>query len=79
MALTDLQKRIMRRLAANGTEASYLAGGLILNRDWPRRSDDIDIFYDADEEVSRAATREYRRSRGERLSCSDRCESVRHI
>ena len=51
MALTDLQKRIMRRLASNGTEASYLAGGLILNRDWPRLSDDIDIFYDADEEV----------------------------
>jgi hypothetical protein len=58
MALTDLQKRIMRRLAANRTEASYLAGGLILNRDWPRRSDDIDIFHDADEEVSRAATKD---------------------
>jgi hypothetical protein len=32
-----------------------LAGGLILNLAWPRRSDDIDIFHDTDEEVSGAA------------------------
>lgn len=55
MALSDLQKRIMRRLAANRSQTSYLAGGLVLNRDWARRSDDIDIFHDADEEVSRTA------------------------
>jgi hypothetical protein len=55
MALTDLQKKIMQRLSRNRSESSYLAGGLILNLNWPRQSDDIDIFHDTDEEVSGAA------------------------
>jgi hypothetical protein len=55
MALTQLQSDILRRLAKNRSETSYLAGGLILNRNWPRRSDDIDIFHDSDEEVTGAA------------------------
>jgi hypothetical protein len=58
MALTDLQKRIMRRLSLNRSQSSYLAGGLILNLDWPRRSDDIDIFHDTDEEVSKVAEKD---------------------
>ena len=58
MALTDLQKRIMQRLALNRSQSSYLAGGLILNLDWPRRSDDIDIFHDTDEEVSDVARKD---------------------
>jgi hypothetical protein len=58
MALTDLQMRIMQRLAANRSETSYLAGGTILNLNWPRRSDDIDIFHDADEAVSLAAEKD---------------------
>jgi hypothetical protein len=58
MALTDLQMRIMQRLAANRSETSYLAGGVILNLNWPRRSDDIDIFHDTDEEVARAALKD---------------------
>jgi hypothetical protein len=58
MALTDLQKRIMRRLSLNRSQSSYLAGGLILNLDWPRRSDDIDIFHDTDEEVSEVAEKD---------------------
>jgi len=58
MALTDLQKRIMRRLAQNRSQSSYLAGGVILNLNWPRRSDDIDIFHDTDEEVSKAAEKD---------------------
>ena len=45
MALTDLQRRIMRRLSLNRSETSYLAGGTILNLNWPRRSDDINIFH----------------------------------
>jgi hypothetical protein len=44
MALTDLQKKILRLLAANRSEKSYLAGGLLLNLNWARRSDDIDTF-----------------------------------
>lgn len=42
MALTEIQKRIMQRLSLNRSQSSYLAGGLILNLDWPRRSDDIE-------------------------------------
>src|ERR1700754_903388 len=58
MALTDLQMRIMRRLSSNRSESSYLAGGVILNLNWPRRSDDIDIFHDTDEEREGAALRD---------------------
>ena len=58
MALTDLQKRILRLLAANRSEKSYVAGGVVLNREWPRRSDDIDIFHDSDEEVAAAAKKD---------------------
>ena len=55
MALTQLQSDILRRLANNRSETSYLAGGLMLTKDWQRRSDDIDIFHDTDEEVTDAA------------------------
>jgi hypothetical protein len=56
MALTQLQSDILRHLAKNRSDSSYLAGGLMLNKNWPRRSDDIDIFHDSDEEVTDAAT-----------------------
>ncbi|MDH6260919.1 hypothetical protein [Bradyrhizobium sp. BR13661] len=55
MALTKLQSDILRLLAKNRSETSYLAGGLMLNKDWQRRSDDIDIFHDTDEEVTETA------------------------
>lgn len=55
MALTQLQSDILRHLAKNRSDSSYLAGGVILNRNWPRRSDDIDIFHDSDEQVVDAA------------------------
>lgn len=55
MALTQLQSEILRRLAKNCSKSSYLAGGVILNKNWARRSDDIDIFHDADEQVTEAA------------------------
>ncbi|HKS87119.1 MAG TPA: hypothetical protein VJR71_16700 [Pseudolabrys sp.] len=56
MALTQLQSDILRCLARNRSDTSYLAGGLVLNKNWHRRSDDIDIFHDTDEEVTGAAT-----------------------
>jgi hypothetical protein len=56
VALTQLQSDILRCLAKNRSETSYLAGGLMLNKNWKRRSDDIDIFHDTDEEVTGAAT-----------------------
>ena len=52
MALTQLQSNILRCLAKNRSETSYLAGGLMLNKNWKRRSDDIDIFHDTDEEFT---------------------------
>jgi hypothetical protein len=55
MALTQLQSDILRCLAKNRSKTSYLAGGLMLNKNWQRRSDDIDIFHDTDEEVTEAA------------------------
>ncbi len=55
MALTQLQSDILRHLAKNRSETSYLAGGLMLNKNWQRRSDDIAIFHDTDEEVTAAA------------------------
>src|SRR5215475_12870006 len=58
MALTQLQSDILRCIAKNRSERSYLAGGLILNKNWQRRSDDIDIFHDTDEEVTGAAKKD---------------------
>lgn len=51
MVLSPLQTEIMRTLAPNRSETSYFAGGIVLNREWPRRSDDIDVFQDTDEAV----------------------------
>ena len=55
MALTPLQRQVMASIAKNRSETSYVAGGLVLNMDWPRRSDDIDIFHDTDEEIVASA------------------------
>lgn len=58
MALSDLQRRILSKLAANRSDSSDIAGGVALNRDWPRLSDDIDIFHDTDEEIVASADRD---------------------
>ncbi|MBK1669990.1 hypothetical protein CKO28_18305 [Rhodovibrio sodomensis] len=55
MVLSPLQTKVMRTLAPNRSETSYFAGGVVLNRDWPRRSDDIDVFQDTDESVAETA------------------------
>lgn len=52
MVLTSLQSEILRTIAANRSETSYIAGGVVLNSDWPRQSDDLD---DTDEEIGEAA------------------------
>lgn len=49
----------MTALAANRSETSYVAGGIVLNRDWPRVSDDIDVFHDTDEEIGAAAQKDF--------------------
>ena len=48
----------MAVLASNRSETSYVAGGAMLNRDWPRISDDIDFFHDTDEEIVAAARKD---------------------
>lgn len=48
----------MAVLALNRSRTSYVAGGLVLNRDWPRVSDDIDVFHDTDEEIVDAARKD---------------------
>lgn len=58
MALTELQKGVVRCLAFNRSETSYMAGGLVLNHEWPRVSDDVDIFHDTDEEIGAAADKD---------------------
>lgn len=56
MALTDLQRRVCRLVAANRTSAgeSYVAGGAALNEllAAPRMSRDVDLFHDTDEAVA---------------------------
>jgi hypothetical protein len=58
MAVTEIQKKVLKLLAGNRSENSYVAGGVVLNRDWARRSDDIDIFHDSDEDVTAAAKKD---------------------
>jgi hypothetical protein len=64
MALTPFQRRICRLLADHriASGESYVAGGVALNEliGAPRRSNDIDLFHDADEalETSWEADRE---------------------
>ncbi len=55
MALTPLQRQIMASIAKNRSETSYMAGGVVLNMDWSRMSDDMDIFHDTDEEIVASA------------------------
>ncbi|WP_438749334.1 hypothetical protein [Pararhizobium sp. O133] len=55
MALTDLQTAVLQCLSANRSTTSYIAGGVALNREWARFSDDIDVFHDTDEEIGTAA------------------------
>lgn len=56
--LTDLQSDILKLLARNRSDTSYVAGGIALNVEWPRLSDDIDIFHDTDEEIVQSAERD---------------------
>jgi len=65
MALTKLQREIMASIAKNRSETSYVAGGLALNMNWPRLSDDIDIFQDTDEEIGPVAERDMETLRGD--------------
>jgi hypothetical protein len=60
MPLTRFQKDVLAVLAANRSEESHFAGGLLLNAadDSPRFSRDFDIFHDVAAEVVRASERD---------------------
>ena len=55
MPLTDLQKRILKAVAANRDPENYVAGGAVLNVNTDRFSDDIDLFSDRMEDLDRVA------------------------
>lgn len=55
MALSKLQSKILRLLAAHRDPESYVAGSTPLNRGLLRSSGDIDIFHDREERVGRAS------------------------
>jgi hypothetical protein len=55
VALTELQKRILRVIAEHRTPDSHVAGGTALMADRERYSSDIDIFHDASGAVATCA------------------------
>lgn len=55
MPLSDLQRRVLRFLAAHRNPESFIAGAAVLSREGPRFSADIDIFHDREEAVAHAA------------------------
>ena len=59
MPLTDFQKKVMTVIAANRSERSHIAGGLILhgNNKSARYSHDFDIFHDEAEDVAASTHR----------------------
>ena len=56
MPLTPLQAEVLSLLAAHRSPSSHIAGatGLLMSPRAPRRSHDVDLFHDAEEEVARA-------------------------
>ena len=56
MPLTPLQNEVLSLLADHRNPSSHLAGatGMLMSPKTPRRSHDIDLFHDAEEDVARA-------------------------
>jgi hypothetical protein len=52
--LTKLQSHVLRVLAAERSPDSYIAGGIVINREGPRFSGDIDIFQDTEQRLDAA-------------------------
>lgn len=51
MPLTDIQRRVVRVLRGFRSGHGYVGGGAALNQNWPRLSDDLDIFNDRRNEL----------------------------
>jgi hypothetical protein len=48
LPIDKFQSEVLRTLAAQRSPDSYIAGGVAINRDGPRFSNDIDIFNDTE-------------------------------
>ena len=57
MPLSTIQANVLRRIAANRSPDSYVAGATVLHRsaDTPRYSADLDLFHDLEDSVARSA------------------------
>ena len=57
MPLSTIQANVLRRIAANRSPDSFVAGAAVLHRaaDTPRYSADIDLFHDLEDSVARSA------------------------
>ena len=57
MPLSTIQASVLRRIAANRSPDSYVAGATVLHRaeDTPRYSADLDLFHDLEDSVARSA------------------------
>lgn len=57
MPISDIQAEVLRRIGANRSPESYLAGATVLHRsrNSPRFSLDIDLFHDLGDSVARCA------------------------
>jgi len=54
MPLTSFQSAVLNVLAASRSPDSYIAGGIAINRNGPRISNDIDIFHDSESRLDAA-------------------------
>ena len=59
MPLTAIQQSVAEILRRHRSEHNYVAGGSILNRDWSRLSDDMDIFLDDRNRLPHSAEYEF--------------------
>jgi len=60
MPISEFQAEVLRRIAANRSPDSYLAGATVLHRDEksPRFSQDLDFFHDVGDSVVRSAEKD---------------------
>jgi len=57
MPLSEIQAQVLRRIAANRSPESFVAGATVLHRadDTPRYSQDVDLFHDVEDSVAQSA------------------------
>ena len=60
MPLGSPQVELLRRIAANRSPESYVAGATVLHRaaDTPRFSEDLDLFHDLEDSIAQSAARD---------------------